>query len=253
MQTLHLRFRALRAISLRLRPSRWPTPSLRSASTWETASPLPNPLGPTLAVGLPSAAMRCGMKGLPDLSNSPGPTSAVGPHPETPRQQSVPCPSARAGLPLASPFREPRVVGPVDANTSQVCPRQTARHLSPYPAPHIAGDLGIDDGQARASTTLRAASPELSFPLRPQPYDGRACGEKTVVRHTDSSGTLRSEATGLRPTGRLKAGLPTRVSNQPSASSCAKAPSLVTGQETGGNVMPRALSSQRLRLCSEVR
>ncbi len=58
MQTLHsLRsLRDLRAISLELRPSRWPTPS--AAPKWETALPLPNPLEPTCAVGWRTAPTR---------------------------------------------------------------------------------------------------------------------------------------------------------------------------------------------------
>lgn len=52
MQTLHLRFRDLRAILLGVPPSRWPTPSMRYASTWKGALPLPNHPKPTCAVGL---------------------------------------------------------------------------------------------------------------------------------------------------------------------------------------------------------
>ena len=52
MQTLHLRFRDLRAIFLGGPPSRWPTPSMRRASTWKSALPLPNLPKPTCAVGL---------------------------------------------------------------------------------------------------------------------------------------------------------------------------------------------------------
>ena len=52
MQTLHLRFRDLRAILLGVPPSRWPTPSMRGASTWKGALPLPNLPKPTCAVGL---------------------------------------------------------------------------------------------------------------------------------------------------------------------------------------------------------
>jgi hypothetical protein len=57
MQTLHRlwRFRNLRAISPGQSPSRWRTPSMReSTSTWEALSALPNPPGPTLAVGSPA-------------------------------------------------------------------------------------------------------------------------------------------------------------------------------------------------------
>ena len=56
MQTLHLWFRDLRAIILEVPPSRWRTPSLRCASTWKGAPPLPNLPKPTCAVGLRSAA-----------------------------------------------------------------------------------------------------------------------------------------------------------------------------------------------------
>ena len=153
MQTLHLWLRDLRAIILGDTPSRWPTPSMLRASTWKTASPLPNPLGPTLAVGS---------------------------RPVTSHQQFARCPTVGAGLPLALMFREPRVVGPTSSNTRLVCWSQTARHLPPYPAPHGTGDLRAGDGQARASTTLRAVSPGLSFPLRPQRYGARAYEEKTA-------------------------------------------------------------------------
>jgi len=56
MQTLHLRFRDLRAILLGVPPSRWPTPSMQGASTWKGALPLPNLPKPTFAVGLRPAA-----------------------------------------------------------------------------------------------------------------------------------------------------------------------------------------------------
>ena len=153
MQTLHLRFRDLRAILLGETPSRWPTPSLRAAATWKGALPLPN---------------------------LPKPTSAVGAHPKTSHQRLDRCPTLGAGLTRVSPFREPRVIGPAGADTSQVCPRQTAHHLSPYPAPHEAGDLGADDGQARASEVRYTPSSRLSFPLQPQRSGARAYGEKTA-------------------------------------------------------------------------
>lgn len=57
MQTsAHLRFGcSLRAISLGQNPGRWRTPSMReSTSIWEALSALPNPPGPTLAVGSPA-------------------------------------------------------------------------------------------------------------------------------------------------------------------------------------------------------
>ena len=153
MQTLHLRFRDLRAISSGETPSRWPTPSLRSASIWKGAQPLPN---------------------------HPSPTSAVGSRPARSRQRLARCPTVGAGLPLASPLREVRVVGPDGADTNRVCPRQTASDLSPYPAPHEAGDLGADHWQARASESRWLASGGLSFPLRPRRFRAHSCGEKTA-------------------------------------------------------------------------
>jgi len=153
MQTLHLRFRALRAISLRQGLSRWRTPS---------------------------DAMRVGMKGPPGLSNSPGPTLAVGSRPTNSHQRLAQCPTVGAGLPLASPLREVRVVGPDGADTNRVCPRQTTSELSPYPAPHMAGDLGADHWQTRASESQRLASGVLSFPLVSRRGGARSIGEKTA-------------------------------------------------------------------------
>ena len=153
MQTLHLRFRDLRAISLRLDLSRWRTPS---------------------------DARRVGMKGPPGLSNSPGPTCAVGWRPAISHQRLARCPTVGAGLPLASPLREVRVVGPGGAATNRVCPRQTASDLSPYPAPHKAGDMGTDHWQARAPESQILASGGLSFPLISLRCGGRSIGEKTA-------------------------------------------------------------------------
>ncbi len=164
MQTLHLRFRDLRAISLGQRPDRWSSPSLPRASTWKDALLLPN---------------------------HPKPTSAVGSHPKTSRQQFDRCPTAGAGLPLASPFRETLIVGPAGADQRRVCPRQTACHLSPYPAPHEAGDLGTDDRQARASEVLHTPSNGLSFPLRPQCCGAQYIGEKTADPVTNIGTSVR--------------------------------------------------------------
>ena len=153
MQTLHLRFQDLRAISLRQGLSRWRTPS---------------------------DAMRAGMKGPPGLSNSPGPTSAVGSRPATSRQRLARCPTVGAGLPLASPLREVSRPGADAPSRYLVCPRQTASDLSPYPAPHEAGDLGADHWQARASESQRLTSGGLSFPLVPRRGRARSSGEKTA-------------------------------------------------------------------------
>lgn len=173
MQTLHLRFRALRAISLRQSLSRWPTPS---------------------------DAMRVGMKGPPGLSNSPGPTLAVGSRPAMSRQRLARCPTVGAGLPLASPLREVRVVGSSGAYTNRVCPRQTASDLSPYPAPHEAGDLGADHWQARASESQRLASAGLSFPLVSRRGGARSIGEKTAdpVAHVGACARVSSGARRYR-------------------------------------------------------
>ena len=153
MQTLHLRFRALRAISLGQSPGRWPSPSLRAAAIWKGALPLPN---------------------------HPSPTSAVGSRPARSRQRLARCPTVGAGLPLASPLREVSRCGADAPSRYRVCPRQTASDLSPYPAPHEAGDLGADHWQARASESQRLASDGLPFPLRPQRFGARAYGEKTA-------------------------------------------------------------------------
>ncbi|AUQ64891.1 hypothetical protein PhaeoP51_03964 (plasmid) [Phaeobacter inhibens] len=159
MQTLHLRFRALRAISSGQTPSRWPTPSLRAAAIWKGALPLPN---------------------------LPRPTLAVGAHPKTSHQRLDRCPTLGAGLTMASSFREPRVVGPVGANTSLVCWSQTAEN-NPHPAAHqTAGQVVGCSLQARFSEVQWTPSHRLSFPLRPRrcqraPRSGaRASGEKTA-------------------------------------------------------------------------
>ena len=153
MQTLHLRFRALRAIFLRQGLSRWRTPS---------------------------DAMRAGMKGPPGLSNSLRPTLAVGSRPTMSRQRLARCPTVGAGLPLASPLREVSRPGADAPSRYRVCPRQTASDLSPYPAPHEAGDLGADHWQARASESRWLASSGPSFPLGPRRFRTHSGGEKTA-------------------------------------------------------------------------
>lgn len=169
MQTLHLRFQDLRAISPGQSPGRWPSPSLRAAATW---------------------------KGAPPLPNRPSPTSAVGSRPAMLRQRLARCPTVGAGLPLASPLREVRVVGPDGVDTNRVCPWQTASDLSPYPAPHQAGDLEADHWQARTSESQRLASGGLSFPLAPRRFGARSCEEKTTdpVANTGVSARISSGA-----------------------------------------------------------
>jgi len=153
MQTLNLRFRDLRAISLRQGLSRWRTPS---------------------------DAMRAGMKDPPGLSNSPRPTLAVGSRPAMSRQRLARCPTLGAGLPLASPLREVSRPGADAPSRYRVCPRQTASDLSPYPAPHEAGDMGTDHWKARSLESQWLASNGLSFPLVTRQPGARSIGEKTA-------------------------------------------------------------------------
>jgi hypothetical protein len=153
MQTLHQRFRALRAISSGQSPSRWQTPSMQGASKW---------------------------KGALSLPNLPRPTLAVGSRPATSHQRLDQCPTVGAGLSLASPFWEVSRGAAVARARYRVCRWQTARELAPYPAHHKAGDLGAVLGQARASEDQGSTSDGLSFPLRPQRCGARACGEKTA-------------------------------------------------------------------------
>ena len=153
MQTLHLRLRDLRAISLGPRPDRWSSPSRRAAATW---------------------------KGAPPLPNHPSPTLAVGSRPAMSRQRLARCPTVGAGLPLASPLREVSRGGADAPSRYRVCLRQTASDLPPDPAPHEAGDLGADHWQARASESRWLASSGLSFPLEPRRFRTHSCGEKTA-------------------------------------------------------------------------
>lgn len=213
MQTLHLRFRDLRAISLRQSLSRWRTPS---------------------------DAIRAGMKGPPGLSNSPGPSCADGSRPAARHPDGILCPVAGAGVPGASRWRAARIVGPDGADPCRVCRGQTADVFHQSPAHHEAGEIGGTHRQARASESQRLASDGLSFSLRPQRSGERACGEKTVARRPDGSGTSCPGAPGFRPTGRLKPVPSTRATGPAHLPSCASTPALVTGQEPGGTGVPGA-------------
>ena len=184
MQTLHLRLRDLRAISLRRGLSRWQTPS---------------------------DAIRAGMGGAFALPNPPEPTCSVGWRPVPSRQNPARCPTMGAGLVLASPFREAHIVGPVGAAMCRVCRWQTACDQAHDPAPHKAGDRGPGHRQARASATLRAASPGLSFSIRPQLRGERNGWKKTADRTANvgalarvSSGACRRCERALRPRLRLR-------------------------------------------------
>ena len=216
MQTLHLRFRDLRAISLRQGLSRWRTPS---------------------------DAMRAGMGGAFALPNPPEPTSAFGSRPAMSRQCLARCPTVGAGLPLVSPLREVSRPGADAPLRYRVCPRQTASDLSPYPAPHEAGDLGADHWQARASVSQRLASGGLSFPLQPQRceralrFGARASGEKTDAQSCGGLGSLISKTTVLRPTGRTKPFPKGTGRGWASSPLCTNTSALVTSQELG--TLPR--------------
>ncbi len=220
MQTLRLWLQDLRAISLGQSPGRWPTPSMLSASTWKGAQPLPN---------------------------HPSPTSAVGLRPEQQPQNLDRCPSVGAGLVLVPPFRGASICGAKAPNLRRVCPRQTASDLSPYPAPHKAGDRGAVHWQARASVAFWAASSGLSFSLRPQRCGARAFGKKTVGRGSDGSGTMCSEAIDLRPTGRGATCPTPRMVGRLHLPLCAITPPLVTGQEPGSTGVPGDALRRRSR------
>ena len=180
MQTLHLRFRDLRAILLGETPSRWPTPSLPRASTWETASPLPS-------LGSARSAAKLSPGEFPrSCLTPPRPTLAVGAHPKTSHQRLDRCPTVGAGLTMASPFWEPCVVGPVGANTSRVCWSQTAEN-NPHPAAHQEAGQAVGCSlQVPFSEVRCTPSNRLSFPLRTQRCQreprssARTFGEKTA-------------------------------------------------------------------------
>lgn len=176
MQTLHLRFRDLRAISLGQSPGRWPSPSLRAASRW---------------------------KGAPPLPNLPRPTSAVGSRPAARHPDGIPCPVAGAGSPGVPRLRAARIVAAEPSIPCRVCRWQTADAFHQSPAHHKAGEIGGTHRQVRASTASWAASFGLSFPLRPQRCEralrsgARASGKKTADR-TANAGPLAGVSSGAR-------------------------------------------------------
>ena len=211
MQTLHLWLQDLRAISLGQSPGRWPTPS---------------------------AAIRDGTKGPPGLSNSPGPTSAVGLRPERQPQNPNRCPIVGAGLFLSLPFRRALICGATTPDLRRVCPRQTADVIHQAPALHKAGEIGGSHRQARASEVHRTPSLGLSFSRRTAPHKAGAGGKKTIGRGSDGPGTYRSEAIDLRPTGRGAARPTMRMVDRLHLPFCTITPPLVTGQEPGGTGVP---------------
>lgn len=195
MQTLRLPavvLRDLRAISPGFHPGRRPTPSQRTAAIWKGAQPLPDHPRPTSAVGLLSTAGRGGMKGLPGLSNSPVPTSAVGSRPAGSCPQPDRGPAVRAGLLQAAPLRKRPGAGPHGAGAMpQVCRWQTARAVVRKPPPCAVQVPDTPQGQARLSATLRAASDTLPSVRRPQRCGARSGGQTTRhpgIRHSTDSG-----------------------------------------------------------------
>ncbi len=213
MQTLHLWFQDLRAISLRQILSRWRTPS---------------------------DAIRAGMKGPPGLSNSPGPSCADGSRPAVRHPERPSSSVSGAGSPGASCWRAARNGGLGRSIPCRVCRWQTADVSHQSPAQHTAGEIGGTHRQARSSAILRASSSGLSFPLRPQRSGARAFGGKTVARRPEGSGTRCPEAPGLCPTGRLKPVPSTTATGPAHLPSCASTPALVTGQVPGGTGVPGA-------------
>lgn len=152
MQTLRLWLQDLRAISLGQSPGRWPSPSMRTASTW---------------------------KGAPPLPNHPSPTSAVGLRPEHQFQNLDRYSMGAAGPVLSLSFREASICGAVTPDHRRVCPRQTVDVCRQSPAPHKAGEIGGTHRQARASEVQCTPSFGLSFFLRHQRCRARYFGKKT--------------------------------------------------------------------------
>lgn len=141
MQTLHLRFRDLRAILLGVPPCRWPTPSMRHASTWKGALPLPNLPKPTCAVGLRPAV----------------PVALIGTSPES---GAVP-----RGRPRQRAIRL-RLSRERDRLPDRICRaslvRQTAAHHGHGPARLWQHDRPLVGGTACLPVCAVACSPEWS-------------------------------------------------------------------------------------------
>jgi len=152
MQTLHLRFRDLRAISPRQSPGRWRAPSMRCASRWKGAPPLPNHPKPTLAVGSPAGAA--------------GPLRLDRPF--------------AGSLALGAAHRMPRISwGLCDPDPRQARSMRAACAACPPAASHGAGQAGTWHRRARCSTVWLTVAAGLSFPIPAQPSGGRQGSEKT--------------------------------------------------------------------------
>ena len=154
MQTLHLWLQDLRAISLGQSPGRWPTPS---------------------------AAIRDGTKGPPGLSNSPGPTSAVGLRPERQPQNPNRCPIVGAGLFLSLPFRRALICGATTPDLRRVCPRQTADVIHQAPALHKAGRLVDHIGKPAPQRCIAPLRWGCLFPGGPPPIRLGPEGKRQLV------------------------------------------------------------------------
>lgn len=169
---------SLRAISRGQSPRRWRPPSMRSASTWKGAPPLP-------ILGSARSAAKRSTGAFPgSCLTLPSPTCAVGSRRRpAPRQRIGHGPAARAGLPLALALERRAPVrlfgGP---RIRRVCRWQTAREPCRSPARHEAGESGRTHGQARASGLVEAAPRGLSSGPRPLRFGARSGGRATAGR-----------------------------------------------------------------------
>lgn len=151
MQTLHLWFRDLRAISPGRSPGRWRTPSMLDASRWKGAPPLPNHPGPTWAVGLPAGAHGSLRLARPFAG----------------------------GLASGSARRMPRIwwdrSGPDPRPARKL---RAACAASPPAADHGAGQAGAWHRRARCSTVWLTVPAGLSFPIPAAPRKAGQGSEK---------------------------------------------------------------------------
>ena len=170
MQTL----RDLRAGSSGQSPGRRPPPSMRGASTWKGAPPLPNHPRPTSAVGSQSAAGCGGTGGAFALPYPPEPTGAVGSPPAFPARLAC---GDRAGPRTGMPHRRRGDHRPLDGAGSAAPPASRgraracgARTRSAHPAERGTGGAGQGArGPGSAPHPARSGPPSL-------PPEGRRAG-----------------------------------------------------------------------------
>ena len=155
MQTLHLRFRDLRAISPGQSPGRWQTPSMRARIDMEGRA----------APSKPSQANLGGWIASRQADRASVPTDA-------PRRGPVCRWRLRSGRHMASDLTVPPCAG--------FAPGKPPVRRPMIPPPTRLGIMWSAHWQARASEILRTPSVGLSFPLRPQRCGARASGEKTA-------------------------------------------------------------------------